>query len=200
MALIKPDLGRKWWKASPAWVVKTSWSFSWFQLLFLSVTSESHPQKFSRQSSYIICLRFFFSDFFFLWTLGIYCTFYSFSIDYFSFFPVCNCYSLILRCFEGLFHTVLPCSVFFQIFHSLFPTFSLLHIFLPISSTLLLLLSCFSRVWLCNPMDCSRLGSSVASPGKNTGVGCHFFLQEIFPTKGPNPCLLCLLHWQADSL
>ena len=28
------------------------------------------------------------------------------------------------------------------------------------------------------------------SPGKNTGVGCHFFLQEIFPTQGLNPSLL----------
>ena len=35
------------------------------------------------------------------------------------------------------------------------------------------------------------------SPGKNTGVGCHFLLQRIFPTQGLN---LCLLHWQADSL
>ena len=34
-------------------------------------------------------------------------------------------------------------------------------------------------------------------PGKNTGVGCHFLLQGIFPTQGLNPCLL---HWQADSL
>ena len=24
-------------------------------------------------------------------------------------------------------------------------------------------------------------------PGKNTGVGCHFFLQGIFPTQGLNP-------------
>ena len=36
--------------------------------------------------------------------------------------------------------------------------------------------------------------------GKNTGVGCHFLLQGIFPTQGPNPRLLRLLHWQADSL
>ena len=28
------------------------------------------------------------------------------------------------------------------------------------------------------------------SPGKNTGVGCHFLLQEIFPTQGSNPWLL----------
>ena len=28
------------------------------------------------------------------------------------------------------------------------------------------------------------------SPGTNTGVGCHFLLQRIFPTQGSNPCLL----------
>ena len=38
------------------------------------------------------------------------------------------------------------------------------------------------------------------SLGKNTGAGCHFFLQGIFPTQGSNPCLLPLLHWQAGSL
>ena len=55
---------------------------------------------------------------------------------------------------------------------------------------------------LCNPMDCSPPGSSVHedSPGKNTGVGCHIFVQWIFLTQGSNPHLLCLLHWQAGSL
>ena len=38
------------------------------------------------------------------------------------------------------------------------------------------------------------------SPGKNTGMGCHFLLQQIIPTQGLNPSLLCLLQWQADSL
>ena len=38
------------------------------------------------------------------------------------------------------------------------------------------------------------------SPGKITGVGCHFLLQGIFLTPGSNPHLLCLLRWQADSL
>ena len=38
------------------------------------------------------------------------------------------------------------------------------------------------------------------SSGKNTGVGCHAFLQGIFPTQGSNPHLLHLLHWQAGSL
>jgi len=45
-------------------------------------------------------------------------------------------------------------------------------------------------------MDCSPPGSSVHEifPGKDTGVGCHFLLQGIFPTQGSNPVL------QADSL
>ena len=37
-------------------------------------------------------------------------------------------------------------------------------------------------------------------PGKNTGVGCHFLLQGIFPTKGLNLHLLWLQHWQVGSL
>ena len=37
------------------------------------------------------------------------------------------------------------------------------------------------------------------SPGKNTGVGCHFFFQGIFLTQGSNPYLLCLLLWKVDS-
>ena len=51
-------------------------------------------------------------------------------------------------------------------------------------------------------MDCSPPGSSVHgdSPGKYTGVGCHFLLQGIFLTQGSNPPLLHLLHWQAGSL
>ena len=55
---------------------------------------------------------------------------------------------------------------------------------------------------LCDPMDCSPPGSlrQWDSPGKNTAVGCHFLLQGIFPTQGSNLCLLCLLHWQVDSL
>ena len=35
---------------------------------------------------------------------------------------------------------------------------------------------------------------------QDTGVGCHAFLQGIFPTQGLNPHLLCFLHWQAGSL
>ena len=36
--------------------------------------------------------------------------------------------------------------------------------------------------------------------GKDTGGDYHFILQGIFPTQESNPCLLCLLHWQANSL
>ena len=39
-----------------------------------------------------------------------------------------------------------------------------------------------------------------SSPGKNTRVRCHAFLQGIFPTQGSNPGLLHLLLWQVDSL
>ena len=55
---------------------------------------------------------------------------------------------------------------------------------------------------LCDPMDCS-LNSGQAPPpwdfpGKNTGVGCHFLLQEIFLTQGLNPgfphCRQTLYH------
>ena len=39
----------------------------------------------------------------------------------------------------------------------------------------------YSRTRLLRPWD---------FPGKNTGGGCHFLLQEIFPTQGLNPGLL----------
>ena len=38
------------------------------------------------------------------------------------------------------------------------------------------------------------------SPGKNTGVGCHFLLQGSFPTLGLKLHLLWLLHWQVKFL
>ena len=55
---------------------------------------------------------------------------------------------------------------------------------------------------VCDPMCCSLPDSSVHGmfPGKNTGMGYHFLLQGIFPTKGLNSHVSCLLHWQADSL
>ena len=37
---------------------------------------------------------------------------------------------------------------------------------------------------LCNPQTVARQASPWDSPGRNTGVGCHFLLQGIFPTEG----------------
>ena len=58
------------------------------------------------------------------------------------------------------------------------------------------LLSLFNPMTLFNPMDCSPPGSSDHgdSSGKNSGVGCHAFLQGIFPIQGLNLHLLQLLH------
>ena len=49
-------------------------------------------------------------------------------------------------------------------------------------------------------MNCSQAPLSTGLPGKNTGMGCHFLLQGIFPTQGLNLHRLSLLHWQAGSL
>ena len=45
---------------------------------------------------------------------------------------------------------------------------------------------------LCDPVDCSSTGSSIQETfhGKNTGVGCHFLLQGIYPRT---------LEWAATS-
>ena len=65
-----------------------------------------------------------------------------------------------------------------------------------------------SGLTLCVPMDSlqpsgpqpARLLCPWDPPGKNTGVGCHAFLQGIFLTQGSNLCLSCFLHGQAGSL
>ena len=43
----------------------------------------------------------------------------------------------------------------------------------------------------------TRLLCQWAYPGNNTGVGCHFLFQGIFPLQGSNSCHL---HWLAGSL
>ena len=57
---------------------------------------------------------------------------------------------------------------------------------------LLCVLSLFSHVRLVQPhgVQSSRLICLWDSPGKNSGVGCHFLLQGMFPTQGSNPRLL----------
>ena len=54
-------------------------------------------------------------------------------------------------------------------------------------------------LWL-HGLKPTRLLCPWGSPGKDTGVGCHFLLQGIFLTQGSNLRLLCLLHWQVGSL
>ena len=51
----------------------------------------------------------------------------------------------------------------------------------------------------CDPMDCRPPSSSVhgKSPGRNTRVGCHAFLQGHLPNPGIEPRSLAL---QVDSL
>ena len=59
----------------------------------------------------------------------------------------------------------------------------------------------FKDIWHCvsNSLEphglwSARLLYSLDSPGKNTGVGCYFLLQEIFPTQELNPSLLHLCN------
>ena len=46
----------------------------------------------------------------------------------------------------------------------------------------------------------TRLLCPWSFPGKNTGMGCLFFLQGIFLTQRLNLNFLRLLHWQVKSL
>ena len=57
-------------------------------------------------------------------------------------------------------------------------------------------LSCVQLV-ATHGLKSSRLLCPWDFSGKNFGVGCHYLLQEIFPTQGLN---LHFLHWQVDSL
>ena len=51
-----------------------------------------------------------------------------------------------------------------------------------------------------NGLQPTRILCPWDSPGKNTGVHCHFLLQGIFPTWGSNPCLSASPALQVDSL
>ena len=64
-------------------------------------------------------------------------------------------------------------------------THTSLFVFFPIETRKKVAQSCLA---LCDPMHCSLPGSSVHGifHGKNTGVGCHFLFQGIFPTQGLN--------------
>ena len=65
-------------------------------------------------------------------------------------------------------------------------------------------------MYMCCVLSCVQLFTTLwtvarqtlvsMSPGKNDGVGYHFLLHGIFLTQGLKPCLLCLQHWQENSL
>ena len=59
--------------------------------------------------------------------------------------------------------------------------------------SVLLLLSHFSCVRLCDPIDGSPPGPSIPGILQARIVECIAFFQEIFPTQGSNQHLLCLL-------
>ena len=56
-----------------------------------------------------------------------------------------------------------------------------------------------SGLTLCDPWT-ARLLCPWNFPGRNTEAGYHFLLEGIFPTQELILHLLCLLHWQVDSL
>ena len=79
--------------------------------------------------------------------------------------------------------------------------FSLVSVSLNFIIVHITLLSCFSRVWLFATLRTVGCQAPLVH-GKNTGVGCHFLLQGIFPTQWSNPSLPSLLrcrqilyHW-----
>ena len=91
----------------------------------------------------------------------------------------------IQQCSEGIYISLVPIQCFFYV------------------SLLLLLLSCFSRQTLRpHRRQPTRLPHPWDSPGKNTGVGCHFLLQcmkvkseseaaQLCPTRSdPRDCCL----------
>ena len=59
-----------------------------------------------------------------------------------------------------------------------------------------------SCLTLWDPLDCNPPGSSVhgISQARILEWVAISFSRAIFMTQGSNPCLLCLLHWQVDSL
>ena len=100
-----------------------------------------------------------------------------------------NCQVALLLCYV---ETCLPTDI--SCFFPVFPEFagSKFHSFF--AQCVLVAQSCST---LCDPLDCSPIGSSVHGILQNIRDGCHFLLQGIFPTQGLNPRSSAL---QADSL
>ena len=57
-------------------------------------------------------------------------------------------------------------------------------------------------VWPCELLSGCQAPLSMGFPNRDTGVGCHFLLQGIFPTQGSKLCLLLdgwILHHCASA-
>ena len=90
-----------------------------------------------------------------------------------------------------------------SLLHARYPTCIIIFDLEESSVCCVCMLSQFRCIWLLVTLwtIAHRLLCPCDSPGKSTGVGCHFLLQGIFPTHtGSNPCLLRLLHWHKGSL
>ena len=139
---------------------------------------------------------------------------YSFEVFFISQISTNNCLYVILLRRQPYF---LPFLIFLlgyhctnhfapMIFIAILPTVSQsLNIIIVLSSVM-----CDRHVWLLSRsvmfnsllppgLQPTRLLCPWNLPGKNTGVGCQFLLQGIFPTQGSNQPLMHLLLWQADS-
>ena len=95
-------------------------------------------------------------------------------------------HDFLLPCLHTLDHS--PCSIRRELgLHGL-ACMDLLA--LPIQTTVVVQRLSLVRLLLTpwNGLQPARLRCPWDSPGKNTGVGCHFLLQRIFPTQGSTTC------------
>ena len=113
----------------------------------------------------------------------------------------CIVLCLSLQCFLSLHSCPFssPICILWIYTYSLYALYSLYRFILYVCMHAKSLQSC---PILCDAMDCSHPGSSLHgdSPGKDTELGCHAFLQRIMLTQGSNSHPFYLLHWQAGSL
>ena len=85
---------------------------------------------------------------------------------------------------------------FARCYHWVKDTWNLSVLFLTMACCCLVAMLCGA---LCDPHALWPTGPLCPGdfPGKDTGVGSHFLLQGIFPTRDQT---CCLLHWQVGSL
>ena len=108
------------------------------------------------------------------------------------------------------FYTIMSYNNFIYISTRILFLLSSLFYFVGVSFLELVLSWCiFSSLWcVCSANSCLFVtpwtvvcqAHLFVEFSKNTGVSCNFLLKGKFPTKGLNPRLLRLLHWQVGSL